>query len=167
MFASQLPSVELRSNAQRRRQRQRQRQRPALVDAVFQSPYFKMSTLPGLLHADSLEKPAPRPRRELPALASAITKLILCADVAVVALSTSRSTHARLAATRPLRPGSTTGARRRSDEEPPVLDACDISKLLTADSRMDSKLALQRALGGLRSIKLRVVEGRASNNIPA
>ncbi|EEQ91138.2 50S ribosomal protein L37e [Blastomyces dermatitidis ER-3] len=118
-----------RSNA-RRRQR---RQRPALVDAEFQS-----------LIQDE----------ELPALASAITNRTLCADVAAVALSTSRSTHARLAGIQPLRPGNSTGPRRVCDEEPPELDACDISRRSTANSRTDSKPAPPRELGGQRSIKL-------------
>ncbi|PGH35760.1 60S ribosomal protein L37 [[Emmonsia] crescens] len=114
-----------RSNAQRRQRRQR----PALVDAAFQ-------------------------RRELPALASAITRRTLCADVAAVALSTSRSTHAHLADIQPLRPGNSTGLRSHCDEELPEVDACDISRLSTANSRTDSKPALPRELGGQISIKL-------------
>ncbi|OAX85439.1 60S ribosomal protein L37-B [Emergomyces africanus] len=119
-----------RSNAQRRRRR---RQRPALVDAAFQ-------------------------RRELPALASAITRRTPCADVAAVALSTSRSTHAHLADTHPPRPGNSTGLRSHCDEEPPEADVCDISRLSTANSRTDSKPALPRELGGQTSIRLRGVE---------
>ncbi|OJD12728.1 60S ribosomal protein L37-B [Emergomyces pasteurianus Ep9510] len=105
-------------------------------------------------------------RLELPALASAITRRTLCADVAAVALSTSRSTHAPLADTHQPRPGNSIGLRSHCDEEPPEVDACDILRLSTANSRTDSKPALLRELGGQTSIRLQDVERRGTNDNP-
>ncbi|KKZ64994.1 hypothetical protein EMCG_09101 [[Emmonsia] crescens] len=87
-----------------------------------------------------------RQRRQRPALVDAAFQ--------AAALSTFRSTHAHLADIQPLRPGNSTGLRSHCDEELPEVDACDISRLSTANSRTDSKPALQRELGGQISIKL-------------
>ncbi|EEH07538.1 60S ribosomal protein L37 [Histoplasma capsulatum G186AR] len=86
--------------------------------------------------------------------ASAITRRTPCADVAAVALSTSKSTHVHLADIHPLRLGNTTGLKSLCDEEPPEVDACDISKRSTANSRTGSKPVLPRELEGQRSIKV-------------